>query len=203
MRSPEFAENNAFTQSTVLNERAQLSSQCCCVSFFFFSFFFGPFSFLPRFWHLLLPPSPLAEDLSSFLLEKQTIRWGPFCSPTSLSHLQTDLSYYLSSSLSLLSWSKIMFLSDLCWSFQITWLCVGSPLTPPLPCLFPGQFHPHTKFLNCIPSSDLPLGYISKCWLNTPTHIPHGFLRFSMSKGSIFISLWKVCSFLCLPHCAE
>lgn len=199
MRSPEFEENNAFTQPTVLNERAQLSSQCCCVSFFFFFFLFWfSFSFLPHLWHLLFPPSLLAEDLSSLLREKPSDGSHSVTQPPFPICKLTFLVAYLHLFL-LLSWSKISFV--LCLSFNLPH-SVWALLSSPLPCLFPGQPYSHAKFLNFMPSSDLLLlGYISNCWLNILTHLPHGFLKFSMSEANISISVWKI--FFHFPHCAE
>lgn len=90
MRSPEFEENNALTQSTILNERAQfiLSAAAlvcelfcfCFVLCFAFFCFRSSVSVLPHYWYLLSPPSLLAEDFNSFSLKNIPLDGSSFVS---------------------------------------------------------------------------------------------------------------------------
>lgn len=179
-----------------MKELSAFSVLLCYFAGFFF-FFWSSVSFLPLFRYLL---SLLAEDLNSALRETSH-RMGALLVPFLL--LLSANSPFLPAypHLFSISQSKSTFLSVLRWSFNSIG-CVWASPPPTNTYLFPGQPQPHAAFLNCMPSSAL-LPLRSNCGLNMLTYIPHGFLKFSMSKAGIFISLWKICSFLCFPHGAE
>lgn len=138
-RSPEFEENNAFTQPTVLNERAQLSSQRCCVSFFLFSFpilIQLPSSFLTS----AVPSLNPSRGPQLFSLRETNCQMGAVVLST-LSLPSANSSFLLpvlSSFPSFLEPSRVLVCP---WILQLTWLCVGSPPrpAPALPRLISGQ----------------------------------------------------------------
>lgn len=105
LRPPEFEKNNAFTQSIVLNGRAQLSSWCY-LSFPTPTLFLDLGQLSSSLLTSAIPSPNTSRGALIFSLRKKNQKPETFCLPSSFSSLQTHLSYcppYLFASSSLLS----------------------------------------------------------------------------------------------------